>query len=126
VTSSEYENAIQFVASVIRLITDPDALARLRMLKAEVDGTLGWVERFDPVAGYERTPEKGTCPTCGRLYAFAGDQGGLRRHGKGRCSLDVQMAAEIVPAVLLISQLSEVSTEGTTNVGTQHKNTDHV
>lgn len=94
-----------FLRHAIETLTDPVVMARVKLLQAEADGTLEWARRFDPVEGYERTPERGTCPTCGRTYAFAGDQGGLRRHGKGKCSLDTQMAEELIPAVFLIAEL---------------------
>jgi hypothetical protein len=108
VTSEELQSALDFLRDAINTLTDPRVMARLKYLQAEADGTIRWAEQFAPVEGYEKTPERGTCPTCGRTYTFVGDQGGIRRHGKGRCSLDTQMAAEIVPAVLLISQLGEV------------------
>lgn len=116
-TSEELEGALEFLRDAIKTLTDPRVMARLKYLQAEADGTVWWVEQFSPVPGYEKTPERGTCPTCGKVYTFKGDQGGIRRHGKGRCSLDNQMAAEIVPAVLLISQLGEVAEESGTNDG---------
>jgi hypothetical protein len=109
VTSEELASALLFLKDAIDTLADPRVMARLKYLQAEANGTMHWVEQFNPVEGYERAPERGTCPTCGKLYTFKGDQGGIRRHGKGRCSLDNQMAAEIVPAVLLISQLGEVA-----------------
>lgn len=125
-TSEGLADAMQFVAEVIRLASDPVARARLRLLQAEVDGTADWLRRFDPVEGYEKEATKGTCPTCGRQYAFAGDQGGLRRHGKGRCALDTQLAEELAPAVWLIANMDAVSTEGNSDDGTRHSDTDNV
>lgn len=118
-TSEELEGALEFLRDAIRTLTDPRVMARLKYLQAEADGTIHWVEQFAPVEGYEKTPERGTCPTCGRTYTFVGDQGGIRRHGKGRCSLDTQCAAEIVPAILLISQLGEVDESGNDDGRTQ-------
>lgn len=108
-TSEDLNNALEFIRHTLNALTDPRVMARLKYLQAEADGTVWWAEQFNPVQGYEKTPERGTCPTCGKPYTFKGDQGGIRRHGKGRCSLDNQMAAEIIPAVLLISQLGEVT-----------------
>lgn len=125
-TSEELENALGFLRHAIETLTDPRVIARLKMLQAETDGTMDWVKRFEPVPGYENEPKRGTCPTCGNQYTFKGDQGGIRRHGKGRCSLDTQMAAEIIPAVLLISQLGEVGAEGNSDDGTQQSGTDYV
>lgn len=108
-TSEELEGALEFLRDAIKTLTDPRVMARLKYLQAEADGTIHWAEQFNPVEGDEKTPERGTCPTCGKAYVFKGDQGGIRRHGKGRCAIDTQMAAEIIPAVLLISQLGEVA-----------------
>lgn len=110
---------MEFLRDAIKTLTDPRVMARLKYLQAEADGTVWWVNQFSPVPGYEKTPERGTCPTCGKVYTFKGDQGGIRRHGKGRCSLDNQMAREIIPAVLLISQLGEVDESGNDDGRTQ-------
>lgn len=96
-----------FLRSAIETLTDPVVMARVKLLQAEADGTLEWAERFAPVEGYERAPERGTCPTCLKTYTFAGDLGGLRRHGKGKCALDTQMAEELIPAVFLIAELGD-------------------
>lgn len=119
------ENALGFIRHAITMLSDPAVIARLKVLQAEANGTMDWVKRFEPVEGYEREPKRGTCPTCGNQYTFTGDQGGIRRHGKGRCSLDRQMAAEIVPAVLLIAGLGDKTEGAESDDGTQHTGTDH-
>ena len=126
-TNDEFRQALKFIAKVIDMAADPDAMVRLGMLKAEADGTLEWLRQFDPVEGYENEAKKGTCPTCGGKYTFAGDLGGLRRHKRqGRCALDVQMAAEIVPAVLLIAELSDSEEGAESDDGVHETNSNHV
>lgn len=128
-TNEEYRNAIQFVAHVIELVTDPVAMSRLKSLKADIDGTTDWVQQFNPVEGYERTATHGTCPTCGRTYRIGNDES-LRRHkdvkyGRQKCEFDKQLPAEIIPAILLIAELGG-NGEGESDGRTQHPGTDIV
>jgi hypothetical protein len=113
VTNEEFRQALRFVAKVIEVASDPVAMARLGMLKAETDGTLEWLKQFEPVEGYENAAKRGTCPTCGKSCSLNADES-LRRHkdtktGKkhGRCEFDRQMPVEIIPAVFLIADLSD-------------------
>lgn len=109
-TNEEFRQALRFVAKVIEIANDPVAMARLEMLRAEADGTLEWMKQFSPVEGYEKAAKRGTCPSCGHKYSLNNDES-LRRHrdtryGREKCHLDKQLPAEIIPAVLVIAELS--------------------
>lgn len=124
-TSEEYRGAMQFVSHVLQILGDPVAMARLKTLQAEVNGTVEWAEKLQPVEGYERTPNRGTCPTCGKKCAINNDES-LRRHrgDTPKCELDKQLPAEIVPAVLLIAGLSDKNERGSN--GTQLPDTHNI
>lgn len=105
------ENAIKLIQQIARLMSDPDAGQELRSLQDRISERMAYAEKLAPEPGQvERSPEKGTCPTCGKPYAFKGDVGGIRRHGKtGRCFTDTQMAAELIPAIRLIASLGDTA-----------------
>lgn len=112
-TSEELEGALEFLRDAINTLTDPRVMARLKYLRAETDGTIRWAQQLTPVEGSERAAKRGTCPTCGKSCSLNSDES-IRRHtdtkyGRERCHIDKQLPAEIIPAVLLISQLGEVA-----------------
>lgn len=120
-TSEELEGALEFLRDAIKTLADPRVMARLKYLQAEADGTVWWANQFTPVEGEERAAKRGKCPTCGKSCSLNSDDT-IRRHtdtkyGKERCHIDKQLPAEIIPAILLISQLGEVAEDAGNNDG---------
>lgn len=108
ISDPKFDRAIEAVRAIAELLTGPEGGARLRLLRAEIQSYMDWQDRNQPEPGQlENAAERGTCPTCGKTYKFKGEEGGIRRHGQGKCYTDTQMAREIIPAVLLIAELGD-------------------
>lgn len=125
----EFENAIKVLLEIAKLVTDPNAEQKIKKMQQAITAPIEWAAKVNPTTEErDRSPEKGTCPTCGRQYTFTGEMGGIRRHGRsGKCVHDKQMAAEIIPAVWLIADLGdETGDRNHGDNGTEHPNADNI
>lgn len=111
---------VRAILAVAQIMNDPDAAQKLKAIQKSIVEPLNYARQVNPTGDeVSKAAERGTCPTCGREYAFKGESGGIRRHGRnGKCVTDNQMAAELIPAILLIASLG--GNENGANDGSTH------
>lgn len=106
------ESALEMLTGIIRIITDPEAPAKLatihRAIQETVDAATG-----EPAEAEQKKAKRGTCPKCGRKYGI-NKAGTVRRHNGEyeACQFEHQPPAELIPAILAIAQLGDASGEG--------------
>lgn len=103
------ENTANMVAQLLDLLADPKTVEKLKQFRRQMAAEERMKER------QEAQPEvkehdvhktiRGTCPTCGRKYVVRENTQTLRRHGTGKCAVDNQLPAEIIPAIGVIAEL---------------------
>lgn len=98
----ELNEAVEVVKAFLILARNPAVMASLQKLQEQAKNVA--VQEAMADRHPEKEPDKGTCPTCGKKYTIL-KNGALRRHGTGKCYMQKQLPAEIIPAVLAIAQL---------------------